>query len=511
MTSFSVRHRQVDVIDSSAATRRVSGVVSIAQNLSHDVLYYIFAMTRHDANATSQEQIQTSTALSQVCHSWRYTALTSPSLWTNIRMKCYRRRPHHNWVRRLFQRARNLPIDFAVDLLRPFEEHELSTIILPNFPRIRQFTLTASSDLLMPLLFKELTEGLPLLEEFVFQVKAMHHGARFSVSREPQPLGQPFRVPPVTRRHQISWSDWAITNLKSLSVDYIPRDMRPTYKDLLEICSLNCSSLESMSFRGFGPELPSWLPQPTVRLPALTALSIGYMCPVHYVPVFTSLCVPNLASLALRDISRCPEKDTPGDTLAEFEQSEENHLRDASDLLTVIATMVPHTIKTLSLIGVEADEPSSVQLVQTLTDLQSLTLYKTTSALFQAICTSVPETTLQPSESDVYPGMSLSNLLVTDIPPATIMNYLDFRAAANLPRLKRLTVDRDCVASGNWQLALRSAVLTILALGADVTTVLVNPVGSDSCVPLKEHTLLDHGALNTKTWEWLGNTALVIQ
>src|SRR5271170_2310113 len=96
-----------------------------AQCLSHDVLHCIFTFC-------NEAQYQVSIVLAQVCRPWRFSALASPFLLTDIRMVCHRRHPHHNWVKTCLKRARGLPINLTVNSLRPFEEEELNTVILAN-------------------------------------------------------------------------------------------------------------------------------------------------------------------------------------------------------------------------------------------------------------------------------------------------------------------------------------------------------------------------------------------
>jgi hypothetical protein len=494
----------VDIPEGAVFKRRRKGG-GVANHLSHDVLHYLFAFCLR----TLPNQRDLPVVLSHVCASWRFTALKSPFLWTSVFMHCMRGKPRHLWVKIRLRRSKHLPVNFIVNTVRPFEVEELNYIILSSSYRFRKLSITVSSHHLIPELFKRLLADMPLLEHFEFQVKGDRHRARMCVTRNPRLVARdaPFRFPPVKRNsYKIVWSDWQARGLTSLIIDYFPLLARPTVTELHTILANNSSSLERMEFRGFAPELilsqnPTGWTHPMIILPALRSLTIGYIYPGNYVPVFLLFSAPNLARFYLRDIARHNEADTPSNPAEDAIDAEESP--DAGPLLSFLTQA--NAITHLTCFGVKCDEAAAVAFMQSLTKLRSATLYDSEHALFNTICTSLPAK--PPSSlSTMYVGASLSHLLITNTTGLMITGYLSLRAKAGLPPLKKLTFSSDCILPPELQKQLQMSFLEWLASGAETVTIVPIPKALDMYVPWQEHTLLTDREVNPFTWTWFVNS-----
>ena len=469
--------------------------------LSHDILHYLFAVCLR----TLVDQQNLPLILSHVCTSWRFTALKSPFLWTSIYMRCVRGRPHHSFVKLRLVRSKNLPLDFHINTVRPLEENELKNIILPFSRRFRKFSVVASSEFLIPLIFKDLRCDMPILEHFDFQVKGERHRARICIIRQPGLDSKddvPFRLPPVRRNIlDIIWADWQARNVTSLIIDYFPESVRPTINDLHIFFTHNQSTIERMEFRGYAPQVrpimgdedPDSLP--VITLSALRSLTIGYVYPRNYVTLFYFLSLPNLTSLTLRDICRYCEENTPAN-LEELMIIPEP--LNSSPLLSSFSH--PASITHLACFGVQCDEAPCVEFMQTLTNLRSVILYDSERTFFNAICASFPA---KPRSSSVpFAGQSLSRFLITNTTALAIAGYLTQRQQERLPPLEKFTFSEDCTLPPSLLTVLSEAFLSNLARQANLVTLIPVPHFTATYVPWEEYVLLSDGLVDRGIWDW---------
>ncbi|KAF8414924.1 hypothetical protein L210DRAFT_3539836, partial [Boletus edulis BED1] len=110
--------------------------------LPSDVLAIIFEESRCLLNQWPgpRRPLPVEVQLSHVCSRWRQVALSSPALWTTIRVPILHK---ETAVRTYFQRCKQCPLDIHIGpMLSDKRIMELiSSLLLPRIPQFRQLIL----------------------------------------------------------------------------------------------------------------------------------------------------------------------------------------------------------------------------------------------------------------------------------------------------------------------------------------------------------------------------------
>ena len=478
--------------------------------LSHDILHYLFATCLH----TIEDQPGLPVVLSHVSPAWRFTALRSPLLWTSIYMQCKRRHPRHAWVRVYLRRTKGLPLDFHIYTLRPLEQEELQIIINPNSHRFRTFRIVTTSDILLPIIFKELLVDFPILEEFEFRAQGGRDRARVVITRQPGLLigDEPFRLPPVkNRNHEIMWADWQARCITFIAMDYMPHTVRPTLTDIYTIFDTNKFTLKVIEFRGFAPELPpdqeatDSTGYPPIALTQLDSLTISYLAPIHFLSLLCLFTAPNLTTLTMRDICRCSEEDTPIRFAAENLQFPASN--DASALFSMLS--ITKSITHLNCFGVRCQDHICKEFVHGQMNLESAIIYDSVPYFFHALCTALPTLDIPLEDQGSFAGEYLTNVLITGTSALSITTFLNRRVHANLPMLEKLAFSVDCslpeVPYGDKY---GIGMLTFLVNGAELVNLLPTPKVRERYVPVEERSLVTFRIVDRRVWNWYSKVPL---
>ena len=100
----------------------------------------------------------------------------------------------------------------------------------------------------------------------------------------------------------LPWSSFAPRNLTSLTLNFLPLNVRPRAEDLRALLLGNAHSLETLSIQGSAPFENLCEP---FTLPKLITLSLGYAYPEEVARLIPTIRVPNLKNLIVTDLRRC--------------------------------------------------------------------------------------------------------------------------------------------------------------------------------------------------------------
>ncbi|RDB27494.1 hypothetical protein Hypma_003849 [Hypsizygus marmoreus] len=159
--------------------------ISPALRLPHELMSKIFLenMPKHQGGASGW--LVEARSLSQVCRSWRHTALTCPFLWNdNIDFNG----ANEDWIRILLQRSMPLLVSASI-VARPGLLREESSpppgwkVLFQNLDRIGQLRIVIddSSEACLAFLLEQLNQAAPFLESLDIHVSSSAKGARFKL------------------------------------------------------------------------------------------------------------------------------------------------------------------------------------------------------------------------------------------------------------------------------------------------------------------------------------------
>ncbi|EGN97827.1 hypothetical protein SERLA73DRAFT_74088 [Serpula lacrymans var. lacrymans S7.3] len=277
--------------------------------LPADILLPIFhiAVFQHDLLHRGTVPV----ILSHVCKTWRDLAINTPTLWTTI----VSRRPGippslqapeaHGHKRKtdpldafplikiFLSRSRDCPLNIYLDL-----SWCNSNEAIPEVPQVGD-TPFAILDIIAP--------RLGSVKEF--EARSLSH-ATTSITRDKPTPHSILRSISLCRVHT-EWSRWSVTNLTSLTIDYLAYNTRPSLDDLRHILMAISHTLEYLRLygvipeviRGSEPTLPATISS-MVTLPKVRELGIGYTHPIEALAFLHAFHFPSLTSLAFEDVYR---------------------------------------------------------------------------------------------------------------------------------------------------------------------------------------------------------------
>lgn len=294
--------------------------------------------------------------VSLVCYQWRTLALSSSRLWSTILLEFGQddswpaeilhesAKSRFRHVPQFLERSRQAPLRVFLSI-RAFEDesgqyqHEnvdlctkgfnflleaVGILLAPHGARFREFHLLSGS--ITPII--EILAHLPpsamtLLETLEIHCSVPHQsyigdfepqGIDHTLSTFLNPSGSGGReavayfANAYPRLKDVTlcgiplpWSSFAPRNLTSLTLNFLPIDVRPRAEDLCALLLGNAHSLETLSIQGSAP-CEEGKP---FTLPKLVTLSLGYAYPEEVSYLIPNIRVPNLKNLIVTDLRRC--------------------------------------------------------------------------------------------------------------------------------------------------------------------------------------------------------------
>lgn len=452
--------------------------------LPYDILYDIFNLFTFPVPEVPS--LSVAFTLSQVCHSWRKVALTSPKLWADLTIRIPWSRCHPDlisWVKELVSRS-NQCLLFLQLHIDPFSVGVALSLILANSQRIRKLSICIIVNSLDQSQW-DYSVDMPLLEHFSLSVA---DSMFLNVSMVPNADHCSFHIPP--RVHRIKSDACSLRNLTSLSLKNLPDTRRSplTPCDLRTVLRLSRTSLRHLEIYDGGVNLAhSSVP---LSLPHLQSLSIGYLDPgigISDLNQFIKmLTLPNLRTLSLWDLRRFPTLSYPVPT-------SDLHVSPSTDILAGLRRF--NTVTHLHMIGVSCGSVSSAMaLVRSYSKLRSLSLIKCDSN-FMLPLLHVPSHNM-PSPPT---GSLLEDLALCTIRPMDLVTFLERRSASKIPQLRSLTITPQCLHKDfmlqcrqKWWGAVRSAEFIICSLARHVDVLRI------ARQPLDGYTIIDQYVLARK-------------
>ncbi|KAL4064778.1 hypothetical protein V8B97DRAFT_1293098 [Scleroderma yunnanense] len=102
----------------------------------------------------------------------------------------------------------------------------------------------------------------------------------------------------------VNWEKSGLQGLRVLELKYHAQDVMPSVEDFFAIMQA-CPQLERLTILGWGPRINHILgiSPPTVQLPSLEDLSLGYVDVDYAIDLLSMISVPNLRSFSLEDVA----------------------------------------------------------------------------------------------------------------------------------------------------------------------------------------------------------------
>lgn len=272
--------------------------------LPSDVLAIIFEESRCLLNQWPgpRRPLPTEVQLSHVCSRWRQVALSTPSLWTTIRVPILHKEIA---VMTYFQRCKQCPLDIHIGpMLSDKRLMELiSTLLIPRIPQFRELILdTEDRQELFSVLGLLVNIAAPHLRRLKISSHDLIRGQgaypRFELFRHGAPLLADARLSaiPIT---------FPMSSIKTLHFDPLPGPGAPLSRsDLLSMITPFASTLTTLHLKGFVSgfhEEPGSVP---VVLPALRELLVHGNALIHGFNVFRNISTPGIRTFTLFAVKR---------------------------------------------------------------------------------------------------------------------------------------------------------------------------------------------------------------
>jgi hypothetical protein len=305
--------------------------------LPEEIILHIFKLGVSCRN--SQKRIDFAVLVSHVSRTWRNVAFSCSSLWTDITITADR---VHNVdgelaivnasllrAKEFASRSRLFPLSVRLKLfITPsFVYLQSGTIMIMNWlcrvlPRVKYLSIHCDTLQVAWLVMNRLhTAPMETLETCKMKYGTTVLSCCHSIIAPP-PVRFLFLAgqneeqaavnffPKLTRvkvsGFPVSWSQWSLTRLTSLSINFMTLYDRPSVDALEYILMMNRETLEKFEIQGaiqFGTPSRNTAELPT-NLPRLTDLTLGYLSQWEAIIFFLHFEAPALKYLKLCDISR---------------------------------------------------------------------------------------------------------------------------------------------------------------------------------------------------------------
>ncbi|KIJ56354.1 hypothetical protein M422DRAFT_41075 [Sphaerobolus stellatus SS14] len=384
-----------------------AGTVPFIYRLPTEMLSRIFELGTHDSD-DANDAVEFPIQVSAVSKRFRDIACSTPRLWTTITFHSPRpswydpnsdEEYDYSYTRDCFwlERSRACPLDLVMsyrDMSWTFNEEKhyfrqehmenILSIIAPHAHRIRKFILLCDT-------FSPLHAALRFLEREGPKMKALEtlelYRCNAYVAEYPRftpsalaksiPLLGGCAAPKLTRvvlaGVHVDWdaSKVPLSNLRSLELNYHPRDVRPSLHEFADILRRS-PNLHELNIIGSGPvsttiasqESPCILLSSSVspiHLSHIHTFKFGYYQAQDALLLLQLVDAPNTVDLTIKDLSRPAEDDVAG----------------GSSILHLIAhpeTKVFSRLTSLSLENVKAAPESISASLHTVSSLHTLSL-----------------------------------------------------------------------------------------------------------------------------------------
>lgn len=283
--------------------------------------------------------------LSQVSSNWRCIVLSTPTLWTNIKVEetlgptvtfdhtCIR-------VKHYLDNSRQLPLTVEIiihtilksicmeDNEHPFHRYAaefclatqaLSRVLAEHVSRFRSFHLVADDftsitdvqahfpQVCMPLLESWTVHQTFIQQAFDEELEEPEDASKLLIPLRPQNLMEehatdmhPNLKVAVFHAIPMAWAYFCPRHLQRLEISFLPVDARPTMAELRQLLMANEHSLEALTIQGAAP-LDSSEP---FEMRGVRSLTFGFVKAGELIPLLETMHVPNLSTLSITDLRR---------------------------------------------------------------------------------------------------------------------------------------------------------------------------------------------------------------
>ncbi|KAG1728576.1 hypothetical protein EDD22DRAFT_974076 [Suillus occidentalis] len=309
--------------------------------LPEEIILNIFKLGMSSRN--SKKRIDFAVSVSQVCKTWRTVAFSCSSLWADITITADNMYNINGDLtimnlsllraKEFASRSRVFPLSVRLKLFVTHSPEHLrsSTIVIMNWlrwvlPRVKYLSVHCNTLDVAWLVMKHL-QTVPM--ETLETCKMKYGTAALSLdpSIDPPPptrflfladqmdgqaMANFFRTFPKLTRVKVSglpvsWSQWSLMRLTSLSINFMTLHDRPSMEVLKFILTINSKTLEKFEIQGALQRLGTVhldASESLTTLPRLTDLTLGYLSQWEVIIFFLYFSAPALKHLKLCDISR---------------------------------------------------------------------------------------------------------------------------------------------------------------------------------------------------------------
>ncbi|KAG9314915.1 hypothetical protein JVU11DRAFT_4023 [Chiua virens] len=297
-------HVQCSILTLQSRIAHIKNETLPISKLPSDVLSIIFEESRCLLNEWPgpRRPLPIEVQLSHVCSRWRQVALSTPSLWTTIRVPILHKEIA---VRTYFQRCQQCPLDVHIGPM--FSDKRsmdlIASLLIPRISQFRELILdTMDRQELFTLLGLLANVAAPHLRRLTIWshnvVRSQGAYPHFELFRYGAPLLEDMRLSaiPIT---------FPTFPLKTLHFDPLPGSGLPLSRsDLLSMITPFASTLTTLHLKGFVSgfhEEPGSVP---VILPAVRDLLIHGDALAHGFNVFRNISTPGIRSFTLYAVKR---------------------------------------------------------------------------------------------------------------------------------------------------------------------------------------------------------------
>ncbi|KAJ7086434.1 hypothetical protein B0H15DRAFT_349668 [Mycena belliarum] len=417
--------------------------------LPHDVLYELFLLC-----VTTSPDPWLPVVLSQVCQSWRYAALASPTLWTTVSFRMSHPQQIHREPQAFLERSRGLPIDMLIY----FDRHpadRVGRLVSSNAHRLRSLTLTsAAGGLVLDSVGFFARMPFPLMSLF----RAVVPGEMdFHIIRSPDPacpFFAPYPTPPdldVPIHRHFLWFSWNVRNLTTLSLMGLAPFERPSMEHTWSILSGCSGTLRHFDFEGWAPSTND-PPRnfPPITFPMLRSLRLGYLDDISSLVAF--IVAPCLHVLSFYNALLCPTT----------RLYQETTLITQCDLSRVFRTLAPSCTRLtmMTLFGLDVCARDAV-------DVLFSTISEATGLMLLSCHPSITDGLFQPEARYRIPKVVLPKLRylsITSTCPIDLARFLLRHKTVATSPLKLLQISRKQCHAASARPGIRSILAVVLDL-----------------------------------------------